>query len=94
MRFENGHVYVAVCQPSRQSMMTGRYNHRIGALGFSPIDENITTLQEVLDEAGYINGILGKVPHLCSPTTNTSGPTSATGRRWATAAMPSNTTMT
>jgi N-sulfoglucosamine sulfohydrolase len=64
MRFENGHVYVAVCQPSRQSMMTGRYNHRIGAPGFSPIDDDITTLQEALHKAGYINGILGKVNHL------------------------------
>jgi N-sulfoglucosamine sulfohydrolase len=64
MRFDHGHVYVAVCQPSRQSMMTGKYNHNIGALGFSPIAENITTLQEVLHEAGYINGILGKVTHL------------------------------
>jgi N-sulfoglucosamine sulfohydrolase len=64
MRFENGHVTVAVCQPSRQTLMTGRYPHRFGALGFSPISEEITTLQEVLDKAGYINGILGKAIHL------------------------------
>ena len=45
-------------------MMTGRQNHKIGALGFSPIDENVTTLQEILTENGYTNGILGKVVHL------------------------------
>jgi len=64
IRFDNAHVYVAVCQPSRQSMMTGRYNHKIDALGFSPIDETVTTLQELLDANGYMNGILGKVKHL------------------------------
>ncbi|MCP4784934.1 MAG: sulfatase-like hydrolase/transferase [Fuerstiella sp.] len=34
MRFTNAHVNIAVCQPSRQSIMTGRYPHRNGAEGF------------------------------------------------------------
>ena len=57
--------------------MTGRYPHRFGALGFSPIDPAITTLPDVLAEAGYINGCLGKIEH-CSPPSSSSGPRPAT----------------
>ena len=64
VRFTHAHVTIAVCQPSRQTLMTGRYPHRFGALGFEPIDPKITTLQEQFHEAGYLNGILGKVAHL------------------------------
>lgn len=62
--FAHAHVASAICQPSRQSMMTGRYPHNIGAPGFDPIDPRVPTLQERLHEAGYVNGILGKVNHL------------------------------
>ena len=64
LRFRHAHVTIAVCQPSRQTLMTGRFPHRFGALGFEPIDPKITTLQEVLHSAGYFNAILGKVTHL------------------------------
>lgn len=64
MQFNHAHVNIAVCQPSRQSIMTGRYPHRNGAEGFDPIDENVPTLQERLRAAGYLNGILGKEIHL------------------------------
>jgi len=64
MRFTNAHVNIAVCQPSRQSVMTGRYPHRNGGEGFEPIDEDVPTLQESLQSAGYLNGILGKEVHL------------------------------
>ncbi|MBN1419578.1 MAG: sulfatase [Planctomycetes bacterium] len=64
MRFTRAHVTCAVCQPSRQTLMTGRYPHRFGALGFEPIDPKVTTLQEILHGAGYATGILGKVGHL------------------------------
>ncbi len=64
MRFTHAHVNIAVCQPSRQSIMTGRYPHRNGAEGFEPIDEDVPTLQESLHSAGYLNGILGKEVHL------------------------------
>lgn len=64
MRFEHGHVTVGVCQPSRSVLMTGRYPHRNGAEGFQPIHDGFPTLQEKLNAAGYLNGILGKVKHL------------------------------
>ena len=64
LRFTHAHVATAVCQPCRQSMMTGRYPHNIGATGFEPISRQVPTLQERLHEAGYLNGILAKVGHL------------------------------
>lgn len=62
-KFTNAHINSAVCQPCRQSLLTGLYPHNNGAEGFEPIDENITTLPELLKKAGYINGILGKEIH-------------------------------
>jgi N-sulfoglucosamine sulfohydrolase len=64
MRFDHAHVNISVCQPSRQSIMTGRYPRSNGALGFDPIDQDVPTLQEQLRAAGYLNGILGKEKHL------------------------------
>lgn len=64
MCFQHSHVTIAVCQPSRQAMMTGRYPHRNGAPGFDPIDETVPTLQEQLTKSGYLNGIIGKIEHL------------------------------
>ena len=64
LRFVNAHVAVAVCQPSRECLMTGRYPHRNGATGFYPVRDDVPTLQEILKAAGYRLGILGKVSHL------------------------------
>jgi N-sulfoglucosamine sulfohydrolase len=64
LRFQHAHITIAVCQPCRSVWMTGRYPHRNGAEGFQPIDVKVPTLQESLHEAGYLNGILGKVGHL------------------------------
>ena len=62
--FENAHVTIAVCQPSRSVMMTGRYPHRNGALGFDPIDTTTQTITEQTHKHGFLNGIIGKEIHL------------------------------
>jgi len=64
MRFSHAHVNIAVCQPCRQSLLTGRYAFRHGGEGFNPIWLEVPTLGEQLRTAGYWNGILGKERHL------------------------------
>ena len=64
LRFIHSHVTIAVCQPCRSVLMTGRYPHRNGAEGFEPIDVTVPTLQEQLRTAGYMNGIMAKNSHL------------------------------
>ncbi len=66
MRFQHAHVTIAVCQPSRQCILTGLYPHHNGAPGFEPISKDVTTLPEILREYGYYNGVIGKVEH-CQP---------------------------
>ena len=63
IRFNHAHVNISVCQPSRQSMLTGMYPHSNGGFAFFPIDSSVITLNEILREAGYLNGILGKEKH-------------------------------
>lgn len=63
IRFTHAHVNTAVCQPCRQSWLTGRFPHNNGAEGFEPIDDDVPTLPEQLKNIGYINGILGKEIH-------------------------------
>ena len=60
IRFINSHVTVAVCQPSRECLMTGRYPHRNGATGFYPIRQDVPTLQESLKAAGLPSGHPGQ----------------------------------
>lgn len=63
MRFEYAHVNVAICQPSRGVLATGRYGHNSGVLGFMHTTRDIPTIMQTLREAGYLTGILGKVNH-------------------------------
>jgi N-sulfoglucosamine sulfohydrolase len=63
MRFTHAFSNTAVCQPARQSFLTGRYPHNNGAEGFEPINAEVITLPELMKKAGYLNGILGKEIH-------------------------------
>ncbi len=63
MRFEYAHVNVAICQPSRGVLATGRYGHNSGVLGFMHTDRDIPTVMQTLRDAGYLTGVLGKVGH-------------------------------
>lgn len=62
--FKRAFVTASVCQTSRQVLMTGRYPHNNGGVGFIPINKDVPTLQESLEKAGYYKGIFAKVAHL------------------------------
>jgi N-sulfoglucosamine sulfohydrolase len=64
LRFEYAYSTVAVCQPVRQTMFTGLYPHRSGAMGFFPVKPEVRTINEQLREAGYLISRYGKGPHL------------------------------
>ncbi len=63
LRFEQAYVTIAICQPCRASIMTGRYPHRSGALGFDKIKPGVPTLPERLREAGFYTAAIGKAVH-------------------------------
>jgi N-sulfoglucosamine sulfohydrolase len=64
LRFEHAHGTVAICHPSRNVWMTGRYPQNAGALGFEDIDTDVPTLVEALAQAGYYTGLMAKTGHI------------------------------
>lgn len=62
--FEKAFSTVAVCQPSRQSMLTGLMPHNYGSVGFFPIKNKVATLPALLGEAGYVTGAINKITHM------------------------------
>lgn len=65
MRFTNAYVTQASCSPSRSSILTGLYPHQNGQIGLAnrgySMQEGITTLPQLLKQAGFQTGIIGKL---------------------------------
>ncbi|MHB9035525.1 MAG: sulfatase-like hydrolase/transferase [Armatimonadota bacterium] len=64
VRFTHAHTSCSVCQPTRLSLMSGRYPQTNGNTGFcDPLKPGVTTLPMELKKAGYFTAIVGKQPH-------------------------------
>lgn len=63
VKFDNAHVAIAVCQPCRNTLNSGRYPHN-NVKGFWKMPTNqYPTLPHILKENNYSVGILGKYGH-------------------------------
>ena len=63
-RFEKAFSVVSVCQPSRQSMLSGLLPHNYGGRGFFPMADGTPSLVTWLKDAGYLTGNIHKVHHM------------------------------
>ena len=69
MIFTRAHVAIAICQPSRGALTTGKYPHVSGVEGFFHAPGHIDTVMSELRKHGYLVGICGKCEH-CNPDAN------------------------
>ncbi len=66
--FTNFYAGATVCAPSRSTLMTGRHNghnqirgnREVRPMGQQPLTDETVTLAEVLQDAGYRTGLIGK----------------------------------
>ncbi|MBT5186890.1 MAG: sulfatase-like hydrolase/transferase [Kordiimonadaceae bacterium] len=70
LRFNNAHVTIAVCQPSRGVLATGLYPYQSGIEGFYHTNKDIPSIVTLLNDAGYYTAVLAKEVH-SSPKENT-----------------------
>ena len=71
MRFNNALVTNSICGPSRATILTGKYSHKNGFIDNtfgSQFDFNQQTFGELLQQAGYKTGVLGKLHLGQTPT--------------------------
>lgn len=65
VHFTRAYVTQASCSPSRSSIFTGLYPHQSGQLGLShrgyQMRDGIAAFPNLLQNAGYRNGVLGKI---------------------------------
>jgi N-sulfoglucosamine sulfohydrolase len=68
VRFTQAHTTSPTCQPSRLSLMTGRYPQTNGNTGHAdPLKPGVPTLARQLRSAGYFTAIVGKQPNYLPP---------------------------
>jgi choline-sulfatase/uncharacterized sulfatase len=62
VRLERAYAQSPICTPSRMCFLSGQYAHNHGYYGLmGPRPENLPSLFAVTREAGYFNGIIGKI---------------------------------
>ena len=59
LSFEQAHVNIAICAPSRGVIATGRYGHNSGLFGFNKLSRPVPTVFDTFQKAGYLTGKLG-----------------------------------